>query len=51
MRFGTWNVKSLYRSGTLMTVVTESARYILDLVDVQEVGWGRELYFFLWKRE
>jgi exonuclease III len=37
MRFGTWNVRSLYRSGTLMMVVGELARYKLDLVGVQEV--------------
>jgi len=32
MRFGTWNVRSLYRSGSLSTVATELARYKLDLV-------------------
>jgi hypothetical protein len=37
MTFGTWNVRSLYRSGSLMTVVREFARYKLDLVGVQEV--------------
>jgi hypothetical protein len=39
MRFGTWNVRSLYRSGSLMTVVRELARYKLYLVGVQEVTW------------
>jgi hypothetical protein len=37
MRFGTWNVRILYRSGSLMTVVRELAGYELDLVVVQEV--------------
>jgi exonuclease III len=37
MRFGTWNVRSLYRAGSLMTVSRELARYKLDLVGVQEV--------------
>jgi exonuclease III len=37
MRFGTWNVRSLYRSGSLMTLARELARYKLDLVRVQEV--------------
>jgi hypothetical protein len=37
MKFGTWNVRSLYRSGSLMTVDRELARYKLDLVGVQEV--------------
>jgi hypothetical protein len=39
MRFGTWNVRSLYRVGSLMTVSRELSRYRLDLVGVQEVGW------------
>jgi hypothetical protein len=30
MRFGTWNVRSLYRVGFLMTVSRELARYKLD---------------------
>jgi exonuclease III len=53
MRFGTWNVKSLYRAGSLMTVSRELARYKLDLVGVQEVRWegnGTEpATHFLWK--
>jgi hypothetical protein len=45
MRFGLWNVRSLYRAGSLMTVLRELARYKLDLVGVQEVrgeGGGTE---------
>jgi hypothetical protein len=34
MRFGTWNVRSLYRAGSLMTVSWELARYKLDLVEM-----------------
>jgi hypothetical protein len=41
MRFGTWNMRSLYRSGSLMTVARELVRYKLDLVDVQEVRWDK----------
>jgi hypothetical protein len=41
MRFGTWNLRSLYRSGSFMTVARELARYILDLVGVQEVRWDK----------
>jgi exonuclease III len=37
MRFGTWNVTSHYRSGSLTAAARESARYKLDLVGVQEV--------------
>jgi hypothetical protein len=38
MRFGTWNVRSLYRVGSLTAATRELARYKLDLVDVQ-VRW------------
>jgi exonuclease III len=41
MRFGTWNVRSLYRSGSLMKVARELARYKLHLVGVQEVRWDK----------
>ena len=39
IRFGTWNVRNLYRSGSLTTVAKELARFKLDLVGVQEVRW------------
>jgi exonuclease III len=42
MRFGTWNVRSLYRAGSLKTVARELGKYKLDLVDVQEVRWEKE---------
>jgi hypothetical protein len=35
MRFGKWNVRSLYRAGSLR----ELDRYKLDLVGVREVRW------------
>jgi exonuclease III len=41
MRFGTWNVRSLYRAGSLTATARELARYKLDLVGVQEVRWGK----------
>jgi hypothetical protein len=41
MRFGMWNVRSLYRAGSLMTVETELSKYKLDFVRVQEVRWDR----------
>jgi hypothetical protein len=40
MRFGTWNVRSIYRAGSLTAAVRKLARYKLDLGDVQEVRWG-----------
>ena len=36
MRFGTWNVRSLYRVGSLRAAVRELAKYKLDLVGEQE---------------
>jgi hypothetical protein len=39
MRFELWNVRSLYRVGSLMAVSRELLRYELDLVGVQEVRW------------
>jgi exonuclease III len=39
MRFGTWNVRSLYGVGSLMTVSKKLSRYRLDLVGVQDVRW------------
>jgi exonuclease III len=41
MRFGTCNVRSLYRSGPLKTVSEELEKYKLDLVGVQEVRWDK----------
>jgi exonuclease III len=57
MRFGTWNVRSLYRAGSLMATVRELARYKLDLVSVQEVRWdkggsvkaGKEMKIISWE--
>jgi hypothetical protein len=41
MRFGTWNVSSLYGAGSLMTVARQLSKYKLNLVGVQEVRWDR----------
>jgi len=41
MRFGTWNVRSLYRAGSLKAVTRVLARYKLDLMGVQEVRWDK----------
>jgi hypothetical protein len=45
MRFGTWNVRSTYRAGSLRAVAEQISKYKLDLVAVQEVrldGGGTE---------
>jgi hypothetical protein len=39
IRFGMWNVKSLYRAGALGLVTSEIDKYRMDLVGVQEVRW------------
>jgi hypothetical protein len=39
MRLGMWNVRSMFRADSLMTVLRELARHKLDLVRVQEVRW------------
>ncbi|PNF19615.1 hypothetical protein B7P43_G03232 [Cryptotermes secundus] len=39
MRFDTWNVRSLYRAGSLRAVAEEILKYKLDLAGVQEVRW------------
>jgi exonuclease III len=41
MRYGTWNVRSLYRVGSFMTVATEVSKCKSDSVGVQEVRWDR----------
>jgi len=41
MKLGTWNVRSLYRAGSLKTAARELAKYTLDVVGVQEVRWDK----------
>jgi hypothetical protein len=38
MRFGTWNIRSLYRTSSLKPIARELGKYKLDLVGVQ-VRW------------
>jgi hypothetical protein len=40
MRFGKWNIRSLNRAGSLMTIARELSRYRLDLAQVQDVRWN-----------
>jgi exonuclease III len=40
MKFGTWNVRSMYRAGSPRAVAEEISKYKFDLVGVQEVRWG-----------
>ena len=43
MRFGTWNVRRLYRTGAVTLVAQELAQYRLKLLGLQEVDvkWKR----------
>jgi len=41
MRFGTWEVRSLYRVGSLTAAARELARCKLGLEGVQEVSWEK----------
>jgi hypothetical protein len=41
IRLCTWNVRSLYRAGSLMTVSRRVSKYKLPEVGVQEVRWDR----------
>jgi exonuclease III len=39
MRFGTWNVRRIYRADSPRAAGEEVSKYKLDLVGVQEVRW------------
>jgi hypothetical protein len=39
VRFGMWDVRSVYRAGSLVTPAGEISKYKLDLVRVHEVRW------------
>jgi hypothetical protein len=41
IRFGTWNVRSLYRAGSLTAAARKLAIYKFYLVGVQEVRWDK----------
>jgi hypothetical protein len=42
MRFGTWNIRILYRSGSLTAAARKLVRYKSNLVGLQEVRWDKE---------
>ena len=41
MKIGTWNIRNLYREGSLKAAARELARYKLDVVGVQGVKWDK----------
>jgi hypothetical protein len=56
MRFGTWDIRSLYRAGSLLTLSKELSKCKLDLKGMQEFRWeggGSELtgqYTFFYEK-
>jgi len=48
---GTWNVRSLYRVGSLTAVARDLARYKLDLLGQRGTVRAGDYIFFLWKRK
>jgi hypothetical protein len=57
MRFGTWNVRDLYRSGLFPAVARDLARQKLDLPGVQEIERDKggtvraRVYIFVYGKE
>jgi hypothetical protein len=47
MRFGTRNIRSLYRAGSLMTATRESAIYKLDIIIFY---MGKEMKIINWEQ-
>jgi hypothetical protein len=39
IRFGTWNVRSTYRAGSLRAVAEAISKCKIDLVGIQEIRW------------
>jgi hypothetical protein len=39
--YGTWNVRSLYRSGLFKTIANKLVKYKLDVMGAQEVRWDK----------
>jgi hypothetical protein len=58
VRFGLWDSRTLYWTGSLKSVARELWKCKLDLVGVQEVRWqnggtekAQDYTFFLWRGE
>jgi hypothetical protein len=58
MRFGTWNVMSLYRVGSQKTIASELVGYNLYLVAERDVSWddggskqAAIIHFSMYKRK
>lgn len=44
LRFGIWNVQTLYSIGALEKLLSEIEKYDLDILAIQEVKWTGEGY-------
>jgi hypothetical protein len=42
MKFGTWSVRSLCRTGSLKTVASKVPKYNLDQMTIKEVIWDKD---------
>lgn len=42
MRFGTWNVRTLYRAGAAEELTRELVEYQMDITAIQEIRWPGE---------
>jgi hypothetical protein len=51
MTFGTWNIRSLYKAGSLVTVAEDKTKYELGHMGREWHQNSRRLYIFLWKCE
>ncbi|KAF0757632.1 Uncharacterized protein FWK35_00030247, partial [Aphis craccivora] len=38
-RFGTWNIRTLYKAGVLKNIVEEIEKYKVPIVAIQEIRW------------
>ena len=42
MRFGTWNIRTLYRAGAAEELTQELVEYTMDITAIQEIRWPGE---------
>ncbi|KAF0714277.1 ribosome biogenesis protein TSR3 isoform X1, partial [Aphis craccivora] len=40
LRFGTWNIRTLYQPGAALTLVKEFNKYRLEILAIQEIRWS-----------
>jgi len=40
LRFGTWNIRTLYQPGAVLALVKEFNKYMLEILAIQEIRWS-----------